>query len=106
MVLTLPVKAHPRVEPPKRSERSEFSNVFRKPVVIPFDGAYWYFKQPDTHPKADAHHEEGDPIKANVRSTDRRELAMEAHQTLGSAIAGDCCRGMRIDLLMGIIGWA
>ncbi len=101
IVLTLPVKPHARMELPKRSDETAFAANLRKPVVIPFDGAYWYFKRPDTRPKADAHREEGDPIKANVRSTDRRELAMEAHQTLVSAIAGDCCRGMQLDLLNG-----
>ncbi len=101
IVLTLPARAHARMEAPKRSEGIAPSANLRKPVVIPFDGAYWYFKLPDTRPKADAHREEGDPIKANVRSTDRRELAMEAHQVLASSLSGDCCRGIRVALLNG-----
>ncbi|HEY6412274.1 MAG TPA: hypothetical protein VIX42_01220 [Edaphobacter sp.] len=101
VILTLPAKPHPRIEPPTLSDQTNFSTALPKPVIIPFDGAYWYFKQPDTRPKADARIQQGDPIKANVRSTDHRRLAMEAHQTLFTPISGDCCHAMRIDLLNG-----
>jgi hypothetical protein len=101
VILTLPAKPHPRIEPPTPSDQTNFSTALLKPVIIPFDGAYWYFKKPDTRPKVDARIEHGDPIKANVRSTDHFELAMEAHQTLPNAISGDCCHAMRIELLNG-----
>jgi hypothetical protein len=101
VILTLPAKPHPRIEPPPPSDQTNFSTALSRPVIIPFDGAYWYFKQPDTRPKPDALIQQGDPIKANVRSTDHRELAMEAHQTLPTPISGDCCHTLRIDLLNG-----
>src|ERR1700722_20362517 len=101
VILTLPAKPHPRIEPPTASDESSFSSALSKPVIIPFDGVYWYFKLPDTRPATDARIQQGDPIKANVRSTDYRELAMEAHQTLLNPISGDCCHAMRIDLLNG-----
>jgi hypothetical protein len=101
VILTLPAKPHPRIEPPAAWDETSFSSALSKPVIIPFDGVYWYFKQPDTRPAADARIQQGDPIKANVRSTDYRELAMEAHQTLLNPISGDCCRAIRIDLLNG-----
>jgi len=72
-----------------------------KPVVIPFDGVYWYFKAPDTRPGPGARIQRGDPLKANVRSTDRLALDMEAHQSLGSPISTDCCHALRVDLLNG-----
>jgi hypothetical protein len=101
VILTLPPKPHPRVEPPAASDLTSFSSALRKPVIIPFDGVYWYFKQPDTRPKPDARIERGDPLKANVRSTDHHGLAMEAHQTLSTPLSGDCCRAMRIEFLNG-----
>lgn len=101
VILTLPAKPHPRIEPPTPSDQINLSTALPKPVIIPFDGAYWYFKQPDTRPKADARIQQGDPIKANVRSTDRRQLSMEAHQMLPTPISVDCCHAMRIDLLNG-----
>jgi hypothetical protein len=101
VILTLPVKPHPHIVPPTASDETNFSSALAKPVIIPFDGVYWYFKQPDTRPATDAHIQQGDPIKANIRSTDYRALAMEAHQTLLTPISGDCCRAMRVDLLNG-----
>jgi hypothetical protein len=101
VILTLPAKPHPRIVPPTASDETNFSSALSKPVIIPFDGVYWYFKQPDTRPRPDALIKQGDPMKANVRSTDHRELAMEAHQTLPTPISGDCCHALRIDLLNG-----
>jgi hypothetical protein len=101
VILTLPAKPHPRIEPPRASHEPSLSSALSKPVIIPFDGVYWYFKQPDTRPAADARIQQGDPIKANVRSTDYHELAMEAHQALLNPISADCCRAMRVDLLNG-----
>jgi hypothetical protein len=101
VILTLPAKPQRRIDPPTASDQSSFSSALSKPVIIPFDGVYWYFKQPDTRPATDARIQQGDPIKANVRSTDYRALAMEAHQTLLNPISGDCCHAMRIDLLNG-----
>lgn len=101
VVLTLPPQPHPRIEPPSRAEHVNFSRALAKPVVIPFDGVYWYFKAPDTRPGPDARIQRGDPIKANVRSTDRLALAMEAHQSLAAPISTDCCHALRVDLLNG-----
>lgn len=101
VILTLPERPHPRMAAPTVSAPTRFSTAVAKPVIIPFDGVYWYFKQPDSRPKPNARVVRGDPIKANVRSTDLRELSMEAHQVLPSPIRGDCCRSIRIDLLNG-----
>ena len=75
--------------------------VHAKPMVIPFDGAYWYFKSPDERPKRDAPVVKSDPMKANVRSTDFQSLRMEAHQMLGSPIHMDCCSAMRVSIRNG-----
>ena len=99
IILTLRAKPHPRILPPAASERINFSGVLAKPVIVPFDGVYWYFQQPETRPGADAHSQRGDPIKANIRSIDSRKLAMEAHQKLVTPIWGGCCHAIRVDLL-------
>jgi len=62
-----------------------------RPVVIPFDGPYWYFKAPNTRPSARAHIAHGKPTDVNVRSTDFGPLMMEAHQNLGTPIDLACC---------------
>ena len=99
VILTLPPKPHQRFEPPSRSEHTGPSGALKKVLVIPFDGVYWYFKAPDTRPKSNARTQRGDPLKASIRSTDYRALAMEAHQTLSSYLSADCCRALRVDLI-------
>jgi hypothetical protein len=72
-----------------------------KPRVIPFDGVYWYFKARDLSPKHDAHIVKGDPLTANVHSTDFSPLTMEAHQMLGSPLRMDCCSAIRVSIRNG-----
>jgi hypothetical protein len=69
-----------------------------KPLVIPFDGAYWYFKQPHTDPGARAHVVHKQATDVNVRSTNWLPLRMEAHQNLGLPINLACCREIDIAL--------
>ena len=67
-----------------------------KPMVIPFDGVYWYFKAPDRRPQASAHVVKGSSLKANVRSTDALPLLMDGHRELGQAIDLSCCSRIEI----------
>jgi hypothetical protein len=67
-----------------------------KPWIIPFYGPYWYFKFPGESPGPDARTTHGDPLKVNVRSSDRGPLLMEAHQYLSDPIDLSCCREMQI----------
>lgn len=64
----------------------------RKPLVIPFDGAYWYFHAPAKRPGPRAHVAHGNPTQVEVRSSTRLPLIMEAHQSLRPAIDLNCCR--------------
>lgn len=97
IILLLPPKPRHQIEPPPPpAPPSQFSAIVKKPIVIPFDGAYWYFRQPDPRPRPDARVVHGDPTKAVIRSTDFRALSMEAHQHLGKAIQMDCCSAIRV----------
>jgi hypothetical protein len=99
IVLLLPPKPHHDIVPPKPVSDSRITGVPRKPIVIPFDGAYWYFKRPDKRPERDARVQRGDPLKENIRSTDRLPLLMAAHQTLLRPIKMDCCKALRVELI-------
>jgi hypothetical protein len=110
--LALPSLAHSRssgytglilVQPRKPQEivapvATAVTSSLKDTKVIQFDGAYWYFKDPDTRPAANAHVIQGDPIKRHVRSTDDEPLMMEAHQPLGHELAMSCCRSLRVDV--------
>jgi len=52
------------------------------PMVIRFDGAYWYFQPPETQPGRTAHQAHGTPLGVNINSNNSFPLMMEAHQRL------------------------
>jgi hypothetical protein len=64
-----------------------------QPVMIPFDGPYWYFTAPARRPGEKAHVARALPTDANVnpRSTGYQPIQMEAHQNLGLPVALSCC---------------
>jgi hypothetical protein len=64
--------------------------------VIPFDGAYWYFKAPNRSPGSKAHSAHGSPLSLDIHSADGRPLAMEAHQSLGTPIDLACCSKIQV----------
>jgi hypothetical protein len=70
----------------------------RRPLVIPFDGPYWYFQYPHRAPGRDAHKARGDPTGVNIQSTDRLPLLMEAHQSLASPVSLASCGALDIDI--------
>jgi hypothetical protein len=69
-----------------------------KPMVIPFDGPYWYFKAPAKKPGPKARLVRGQPTLVNIHSTDWQPLLMEAHQNLGSSISLDCCKEIDVTI--------
>jgi hypothetical protein len=76
---------------PPRPHSTSFEIGRAKPVVIPFDGQYWYFKAPSKRPGPHAHVAHGKAMYVNIRSTDSEPLLMEAYQNLGTAIDLACC---------------
>jgi hypothetical protein len=79
------------IVPPRPHSTSFAIGKARQPVVIPFDGQYWYFKAPSKRPGPRAHVAHGKAMYVNVRSTDSAPLLMEAYQNLGTAIDLGCC---------------
>ncbi|HEX4576182.1 MAG TPA: hypothetical protein VH117_02430 [Edaphobacter sp.] len=85
-----PVKKTEIVPPKPHSASFAIGRTF-KPVVIPFDGQYWYFKAPSTRPGPRAHVAHGRATYVNVHSTNLAPLLMEAYQNLGTSIDLECC---------------
>jgi len=67
-----------------------------KPLEIPFEGVYWFFKAPDQYPPRTSLQAHGSPELVNIRSTDRRPLSMEAHEHLGSMLSLNCCSKIQV----------
>jgi hypothetical protein len=79
------------IVPPRPHSTSFAIGKSSQPVVIPFDGQYWYFKAPSKRPGPRAHVAHGKAMYVNVRSTNFAPLLMEAYQNLGTAIDLGCC---------------
>jgi hypothetical protein len=96
VILLSPNNTPRKIVPPPPSSHLTVGHAFTKPVIIPFNGAYWFFKRPSRRPRPDARIVRGDPTKRQIRSTDYVPLAMEAHQPLGSTIKLNCCSAIRV----------
>ena len=66
------------------------------PLSIPFFGAYWLFKAPDTSPPPTSIRTRGNPAEHLFTSTDHAPLFMEAHQNFGVLMSLNCCRAIQI----------
>jgi hypothetical protein len=82
------------VAPVKRDLVPHFGVKISEPMEIPFDGQYWYFKSPEKQPRPSARMVRGSSTLAQIRSTDRYPLLMEAHQKLAKPIDLGCCNAM------------
>jgi hypothetical protein len=69
-----------------------------KPLVIQFDGEYWYFQPPDSGPGPGAYIAHESPLVANVHSVLAIPLLMQAHQHLGSPLPLTCCSSIEVEL--------
>jgi hypothetical protein len=96
IILWPPPKKKTKITNPPPHVQSYGAWNMSKPLVILFDGPYWYFKAPDKRPGVKAHVVHGKPALVNIHSTDWRPLLMEAHQNLDSPIDLDCCRAIDI----------
>lgn len=66
------------------------------PLIIPFNGVYWFFKSPEVQPPKTSRQAHASPETVDIRSTDRRPLSIEAHDYLGNLINLDCCSSIQI----------
>lgn len=72
------------------------NNGNANPLIIPFDGVYWFFKFPDVQPPSDSRQAHASPENVDIRSTDRRPLSIEAYDHLANLIDLDCCSRIQI----------
>ncbi len=101
VILFLPPKPVKEIVAPAVARSATPGAVRKRSTVIPFDGAYWYFRFPDRRPKPDARVVRGDPMRETIRSTNSLPLTMEAHESLMTPIATDCCSAIKVTLRNG-----
>jgi hypothetical protein len=91
VILWPPPAKKTEITPPVPHVHSFGMGGASQPVVIPFDGPYWYFKAPSERPGPRAHVAHGKATNVSVSSSDSAPLLMEAHQNLGPSIDLGCC---------------
>jgi len=98
-IILWPVPEKKQIAAPLPSRTSVLAPGTTQPLVIRFDGAYWYFQPPGKRPGPDAHMAHGTPLAIDIQSNNFIPLVMEAHQTLGSAIPLARCREIQVGIL-------
>jgi hypothetical protein len=69
-----------------------------KPLILRFNGAYWYFQPPNMHPGPHAHITHGSPLAVDIHSTSFIPLTMEAHQSLARPLHLNCCGAIEVQI--------
>ncbi len=97
-IILWPVPKKKKLLAPTSSGTSSQVVRITKPMVIRFDGPYWYFRPPRKSPGLRAHVVHGTPLAVNIHSTDFVPLLMEARQSLGTAIQLTGCREIQMTI--------
>ena len=97
-IILWPVPEKKKLLAPPPSGTSPQVVRMTKPLVIRFDGPYWYFRPPRTSPGLRAHVVHGSPLGVDIRSTDFVPLLMEARQSLGAAVQLTRCREIQVTI--------
>ncbi len=69
-----------------------------KPMIIPFNGPYWYFEPPLVRPGSEAQVMHGRSTEQNPHTLDGSMLLMEAHQALKQPVDVSSCREIDVAL--------
>lgn len=97
-IILWPVPEKKKILAPSLPKASSQEVRMTKPLVIRFDGPYWYFRPPHRSPGSRAHVVRGTPLAVNIHSNDFIPLLMEARQSLGSAIQLASCREIQVTI--------
>jgi hypothetical protein len=97
-IILWPVPEKPQIVAPSLTSISGFVGHSAKPIVIRFDGAYWYFQPPGVGPGAHAYEAHGNPLGVNIAANNFIPLNMEAVQNLGTPIRLTRCREVQVSI--------
>ncbi len=83
----------------------------RRPLVIPFEGPYWFLQPPDQRPGSDAHHARGSPLGVRIEANNSVPIVMEARQRLDPSVPLARCGQIDVEIenreqKLGVIGMA
>lgn len=97
-IILWPLSEKKQIVAPLPAPTVFLASVTAKPLLIRFDGEYWYFQAPENRPGPNAHVAHGNPSALNIQSTNFIPLTMEAHQNFAPAIRLASCREIHVTI--------
>ena len=98
-VILWPFPEKKQIEAPLVAERSLLGPGTTRPLVLRFDGPYWYLQPPDRRPGPNAHQAHGSPLGVHIEANNSLPLVMEARQRLSAPIALERCGKVEVELV-------
>jgi hypothetical protein len=98
-IILWPVPEKKQIVPPLPAQDSLLARGTTRPLVIRFDGPYWYFQPPGKRPGPQARQAQGSPLAYDIEAHNFIPLTMEAHQSLGRSIRISRCREIQVAVL-------
>jgi hypothetical protein len=98
-IILWPFPPKKQIVPPIPPQTSFLTPGTTKPLIIKFDGPYWYFQPPNNRPSTRAFQVQGTPLTHDFQTNNFVRLIMDAHQTLGASIPLARCREIQVDIL-------
>jgi hypothetical protein len=84
--------------PPILQQNSLLAPGTREPVVLRFNGEYWFVQAPQKRPGPEAHQASGTPISVDIRANNAVPLVMDAHQNLSAPVPLARCREIEVEI--------
>lgn len=96
-VILWPFAKKDPIVPPVVVENELLARGTREPLILRFDGPYWYLQPPQKAPGRMAHSAKGTPLAFDIQSSNSMPLVMDAHQYLSSSIRVARCREITVE---------
>jgi len=95
-IILWPVSENRQIVAPLPAGINLLARGAKRPLVLRFTGAYWYFQPPDKQPGPRALQTHGTPLAASIHANNTSPLLMEAHQNLSASIRLAACREIQV----------
>ncbi len=96
-IVLWPVPEKKQIIPPLPARPNLLAPGTFKPLIIRFDGPYFYF-QAGRRPGSTSHQAQGTPLAVHIEATNSIPLSIEARQTLSTTIPLARCREIEVEI--------
>lgn len=97
-IVLWPYPEKKEIVPPLAVDNSMLAPGTKRPLVIRFNGPYWFLQPPSKRPGSEAHVAQGTPVNVDIESTNAVALVMDAHQRLSRSVPLTRCREIEVDV--------